>query len=58
MNTDYENKNTFPVSNEIFQQVYDSPHSIPGKYKWVTADEDVRAIEKLLAMPHKSINAR
>ena len=61
MNTDYnnqsENKNTFPVSNEIFQQVYDSPGSLPGEYKWVTTDEDVRAIEKLLGMLHKSIGA-
>jgi hypothetical protein len=45
MNTDYENKNPFPVSNKIFQQVYDSPHSLFGKHKWVTAEEDVRAIE-------------
>lgn len=57
MNADYENKNTFSVSNEIFQQVYDSPHSLPGKHKWVTTDEDVRAIGKLLGMPHKSIGA-
>jgi hypothetical protein len=36
---------TYPVSNEVFKQVYDSPASLLGKYKWVTKDEDVRAIE-------------
>jgi hypothetical protein len=45
MNTDYENQNTFPVRNEIFQQAYDSPYSLPGKHKWVTADENVIAID-------------
>ncbi len=50
-------KNTFAVSNEIFQEVYDSPHSLPGKHKWVTADWDVRKIEELLGMPAKTIGA-
>ena len=50
-------KNTFPVSKEIFQQVYDSPQSLPGKHKWVTTDADVRKIEKLLGMPEKTIGA-
>jgi hypothetical protein len=39
------------VSEEIFKQIYDSPHSLPGKEKWVTTDEDVRAIERLLGIP-------
>lgn len=45
------------VSPEIFKQVYDSPLSLPGKHRWVTKDEDVRSIEKLLAIPEKSIGA-
>ena len=24
------------VNAEIFKQVYDSPHSLPGKEKWIT----------------------
>ncbi len=32
------------VSGEVFKQVYDSPHSLPGKEKWVTTDADVRTI--------------
>jgi hypothetical protein len=35
------------VSPEIFKQVYDSLLWLPGKHRWVTKDEDVRAIEKL-----------
>ncbi len=50
-------KNTFPVSDEIFQQVYDSPASLPGKHKWQTTNADVRQIEKLLGMPEKTIGA-
>jgi hypothetical protein len=45
------------VSSEIFRQVYDSPLSLPGKHRWVTKDEDVRTIEKLLGIPEKSIGA-
>lgn len=45
------------VSAEIFKQVYDSPHSLPGKEKWVTTDGDVRAIERLLGMKPKTIGA-
>lgn len=48
---------TYPVSDEVFKQVYDSPASLPGKQKWLTKDEDVRAIEKLLGMPEKTIGA-
>jgi hypothetical protein len=46
---------TYVVSNEIFREVYDSPLSLPGKDRWVTSDEDVRAIEQLLGMPPKTI---
>jgi hypothetical protein len=45
------------VTPEIFKQVYDSPQSLPGKYRWVTSDEDVRRIEKLLRMAPKTIGA-
>lgn len=45
------------VSEQVFRQVYDSPHSLPGKEKWVTADEDVREIERLLGMEPKTIGA-
>jgi hypothetical protein len=37
--------------------VYDSPHSLPGKEKWVTSEADVRAIEKLLGMEARTIGA-
>ena len=45
------------VSDEISRQVYDSPQSLPGKYTWVTTDEDVRKIEQLLGMDPKTIGA-
>ncbi len=48
---------TYPVSEKVFKQVYDSPASLPGKYKWLTKEEDVRAIEKLMGMPEKTIGA-
>jgi len=53
----YSDKNTFPVSDEVFRQVYDSPSSLPGKFRWVTKDEDVRAIEEILGIPAKTIGA-
>jgi hypothetical protein len=45
------------VSEAIFQRVYDSPASLPGKERWVTRDEDVRHIEKLLGMDPNTIGA-
>jgi hypothetical protein len=48
---------TFPVSDEVFKQVYDSPQSLPGKHKWLTSDADVRKIEKLLGMRDRTIVA-
>ncbi|HSI78927.1 MAG TPA: hypothetical protein VK957_23735 [Lunatimonas sp.] len=48
---------TYPVSDEVFRKVYDSPASLPGKFKWLTTTEDVRAIEKLLGMPADTIGA-
>lgn len=46
---------TRPVSDDIFRAVYDSPASLPGRYKWVTNDDDVRQIEQLLGMPPETI---
>jgi len=50
-------KNTEAVSDAVFKEVYDSPASLPGRYKWLTSDEDVRAIEKILGMPQRTIGA-
>jgi hypothetical protein len=50
-------KTTQVVSKELFQQVYDSPASLPGKERWVTRDQDVREIEKLLGMEPYTIGA-
>lgn len=52
-----QGRTTHVVSPEVFKQVYDSPLSLPGKHRWVTKDEDVRTIEKLLGIPEKSIGA-
>ncbi len=52
-----QEKTTRVVSAEVFKQVYDSPLSLPGKERWVTKDEDVRSIEKLLGIPDRSIGA-
>jgi len=27
---------TYSVNDKVFKQVYDSPVSLPGKYKWLT----------------------
>lgn len=48
---------THAVGKELFQQVYDSPAALPGKERWVTSDEDVRAIERLLGMDPHTIGA-
>ena len=50
-------RTTRQVSPGVFQQVYDSPASLPGKHRWVTTEADVRAIEELLGIPAKSIGA-
>jgi hypothetical protein len=50
-------RTTHVVSPEIFKQVYDSPASLPGKHRWVTRDDDVRTIEKLLGIPDNGIGA-
>lgn len=48
---------TVEVTEEVFREVYDSPSSLPGEYRWVTPDHDVREIERLLSMPEGSIRA-
>lgn len=48
---------TIPVSEPVFREVYDSPASLPGRHKWLTVDEDVRKLEKLLRMPSKTVGA-
>jgi len=50
-------RTTHVVSPEVFREVYDSPASLPGKHRWVTSEQDVRAVEKLLGIPHNSIGA-
>jgi len=50
-------QDTIPVNDKVFQQVYDAPSSLPGKHKWLTKDDDVRKIEKLLGMPAYTIGA-
>jgi hypothetical protein len=51
------NKNTQEVSDDVFRAVYDSPAALPGRYKWLTSDQDVRKVEELLGMPTKTIGA-
>lgn len=50
-------KSTYPVSDNVFSQVYDSPAALPGKHKWTTPCEDVRQIEALLGVPENTIGA-
>jgi hypothetical protein len=50
-------RRTHAVSSDLFRQVYDSPASLPGARSWVTTDEDVRQIERLLELPARSIGA-
>jgi hypothetical protein len=56
-NPESQGRTTHVVSPEIFKQVYDSPFSLPGKDRWVTKNEDVRTIEKLLGIPPDTIGA-
>ena len=55
MQTKPQQRNTFPVSDKVFKAVYDSPQSLPGKHKWLTAEADVLKIEALLGMAPKTI---
>ena len=48
---------TVEVPASVFREVYDSPASLPGRERWTTIDEDVRAIERLLGLDHGAIGA-
>ncbi|MEO6501832.1 MAG: hypothetical protein ABIQ09_07955 [Jatrophihabitantaceae bacterium] len=50
-------RHTIAVDDAVFRQVYDSPSSLPGEHRWLTSDQDVREIEKLLGMPPDTIGA-
>jgi hypothetical protein len=50
-------RHTLEVDDEVFRAVYDSPSSLPGRHRWVTSDEDVRELEKLLGIPDQSVGA-
>lgn len=57
MSKGVSNRSTYPVSDDVFRAVYDSPRSLPGTHRWVTVDDDVRKIEGLLGIPDRSIGA-
>jgi hypothetical protein len=52
-----QSRNTYGVDESLFRQVYESPASLPGAERWVTPEEDVRRIEKLLGIPPETIGA-
>lgn len=51
------NRSTYAVPDDLFQTVYDSPRSLPGEHVWLTSDEDVREIERVLGIEQRSIGA-
>jgi hypothetical protein len=50
-------RSTYALPEDLFRAVYDSPSSLPGRFSWVTPDDDVREIERLLGIPDQSIGA-
>jgi hypothetical protein len=56
-NSNERSRETVEVSNDAFREVYDSPASLPGTERYITAEEDVRKIEELLNMRPGSIRA-
>jgi hypothetical protein len=50
-------RSTYAVPDDLFQTVYDSPRSLPGEHVWLTPDEDVREIERLLGIDQAAIGA-
>ncbi|MGN6256324.1 MAG: hypothetical protein ACTHN3_01045 [Solirubrobacterales bacterium] len=50
-------RSTYAVPDDLFQTVYDSPRSLPGEHVWLTSDEDVREIEKVLGIKRHAIGA-
>lgn len=50
-------RSTYAVSDGLFQEVYDSPRSLPGAHVWLTPDDDVREIERVLGIEDHAIGA-
>ena len=50
-----QQRSTREVSAELFREVYDSPASLPGTSQWVTPEEDVRELERVLGIPAGTI---
>jgi ribosomal protein S14 len=50
-------RSTFRVPDELFRAVYESPRSLPGEHVWLTPDEDVREIERILGIEERAIGA-
>jgi hypothetical protein len=50
-------RSTYAVSDDLFQTVYESPRSLPGEHVWLTPDEDVREIERMLGIEQHAIGA-
>jgi hypothetical protein len=48
-------RNTVPVSDAVFAEVYDSPASLPGRERWLTSTEDVHRVEALLGMDRGTV---
>jgi hypothetical protein len=34
-------KNSFPINDEVYKQVYDSIKSLTNKHRWLTRDTDI-----------------
>ena len=54
---DARRRATYAVPDEVFQAVYDSPRSLPGEHVWLTPEEDVREIERLLGIDEHAVGA-
>lgn len=50
-------RRTVRVPKNLFRQVYDAPASLPGADRWVTSDDDVAEIERLLGLEPRTIGA-
>jgi hypothetical protein len=50
-------RSTYAVPDDLFQRVYESPRSLPGEHVWLTSDEDVREIERMLGIEQHAIGA-
>ena len=52
-----DHKSTHTVTDTFVCVVYELPASLTCRYKWLTNDEDVRAIERMLVVVPKIIGA-